>query len=558
MVRSIFHSFTQNLTSKNMDITDLRWMHEDGFSVARVRIELLSGLTVALALVPEAVAFAFVAGVHPLVGLYAAFIVGLITALIGGRPGMISGATGALAVVMVALVAQHGVEYLFATVVLMGFIQIFAGVMQWGKFIRLVPHPVMLGFVNGLAIVIFLAQMTQFKVPGTMVDTGHGMSGGEWLSGMPLIMMLALVAATMAIIWVMPRLTRTIPAPLAGIGIVALVVIVTGMDVPRVGDLASIQGGFPMPHNPFGDGVGLYGTALAPFTLETLYIIAPYAVILAAIGLIESLLTLNLVGDMTNKRGGASQECIAQGVANTVTGFFAGMGGCAMIGQSMINVKSGGRTRVAGIAAAVFLLLFIVVGSSLIELIPLAALVGVMFMVVIGTFAWNSLTILRKVPLTDAFVILLVTVVTVYEDLAVAVVVGVIVSALAYAWNNARRIHAKIYSTPEGARVYQVQGPLFFGSSEGFAELFDVQGDPAEVIVDFADSRVVDQSALQAIEAIAGKYEDAGKRLQLRHLSPDCHALLTRAGHLVVDSDDDPDYELAVNYQVRTGILGGH
>ncbi|MBM1631287.1 SulP family inorganic anion transporter [Sulfitobacter mediterraneus] len=552
---SLLHSFT-----KNLEVTDLRWMPEDGFSIGRLRIELLSGLTVALALVPEAVAFAFVAGVHPLVGLYAAFLVGLITALIGGRPGMISGATGALAVVMVALVAQHGVEYLFATVVLMGLIQIFAGVMQWGKFIRLVPHPVMLGFVNGLAIVIFLAQMNQFKVPGTMVDTGHGMGGGEWLSGTPLYLMLALVGATMAIIWVMPRITKFIPAPLAGIGIVAAVVIFTGMDVPRVGDLASIEGGLPMLHIPFGEGIGLYGTALAPFTLETLYIIAPYAVILAAIGLIESLLTLNLVSDMTGTRGGASQECIAQGVANTVTGFFAGMGGCAMIGQSMINVKSGGRTRVAGIAAAVFLLLFILVGSPLIEQIPLAALVGVMFMVVIGTFAWNSLTILRKVPLTDAFVILLVTGVTVYKDLAVAVVVGVIVSALAYAWNNARRIHATTREShsEEGAKVYEIHGPLFFGSSDGFAELFDVPGDPDRVIIDFADSRVVDQSALQAIEAIAGKYEAAGKHVALRHLSRDCHKLLTKAGHLMIDSDDDPDYELAVDYSVRTGVLGGH
>ena len=553
MARSLFHSFTRNL-----DVTDLRWGPEEGFTPARLRIELLSGLTVALALVPEAVAFAFVAGVHPLVGLYAAFLVGLITALIGGRPGMISGATGALAVVMVALVAEHGVEYLFATVILMGLIQVFAGVMQWGKFIRLVPHPVMLGFVNGLAIVIFLAQMSQFKVPGTMENTGHGMGGGEWLSGMPLYVMLALVALTMAIIWVMPRLTRAIPAPLAGIGIVGLIVIGFGIDVPRVGDLASIEGGFPQFHIPFGEGMGLYGGMLAPFTLETLYIIAPYAVILAAIGLIESLLTLNLVSDLTNTRGGASQECVAQGVANTVTGFFGGMGGCAMIGQSMINVKSGGRTRVSGISAAVFLLLFILVGAPLIEQIPLAALVGVMFMVVIGTFAWNSLTILRKVPLTDAFVILLVTVVTVYKDLAVAVVVGVIVSALAYAWNNARRIHAKTYTTPEGAKVYQIQGPLFFGSSEGFAELFDVARDPSRVIVDFADSRVVDQSALQAIETVAVKYEGAGKRIELRHLSRDCHRLLNKAGHLMVDSDDDPDYELAVNYQVRTGILGGH
>ncbi len=542
MAYTSFRSF-----AKNLDVTDLRWMPDNGFTPGRLRIELLSGLTVALALVPEAVAFAFVAGVHPLVGLYAAFLVGLITALIGGRPGMISGATGALAVVMVALVAEHGVEYLFATVVLMGLLQVFAGVMQWGKFIRLVPHPVMLGFVNGLAIVIFLAQMSQFKVPGTMENTGHGMGGGEWLSGQPLFLMLALVAATMAIIWVMPKITRVVPAPLAGIGIIAGIVIFFGLDVPRVGDLASIEGGLPSFHIP-----------LVPLNLETLEIILPYAIILAAIGLIESLLTLNLVGDMTNQRGGASQECIAQGVANTVTGFFGGMGGCAMIGQSMINVKSGGRTRVAGISAAVFLLLFILVGSSVIELIPLAALVGVMFMVVIGTFAWNSLMILRKVPLTDAFVIVLVTVVTVMEDLAVAVVVGVIVSALAYAWNNARRIHAKTYRTPEGAKVYQVQGPLFFGSSDGFAELFDVAGDPSEVIVDFADSRVVDQSALQAIEAIAGKYEAQGKRIQLRHLSRDCHRLLNKAGHLMVDSDDDPDYELAVNYQVRTGVLGGH
>jgi len=534
--------------TKNMDVTDLRWMDE-GFTFGRLRIELLSGLTVALALVPEAVAFAFVAGVNPLVGLYAAFIVGLITALFGGRPGMISGATGALAVVMVALVAQHGVEYLFATVVLMGLLQIFAGVMQWGKFIRLVPHPVMLGFVNGLAIVIFLAQMTQFKVPGSVVSNGHGMTGGEWLSGGPLYMMLGLVMATMAIIWVMPRITKFIPAPLAGIGIVAAVVIGFGLDVPRVGDLASISGGLPTWHIP-----------MVPLNWATIEIILPYAVILAAIGLIESLLTLNLVGDMTGKRGGASQECIAQGVSNTVTGFFGGMGGCAMIGQSMINVKSGGRTRVAGIAAAVFLLLFILVGSSVIELIPLAALVGVMFMVVIGTFAWNSLTILRKVPKMDAFVILLVTVVTVMEDLAVAVVVGVIVSALAYAWNNARRIHAttRESASEKGAKVYEINVPLFFGSSDGFAELFEVETDPDTVIVDFKDSRVVDQSALQAIEAIAGKYEAVGKRIQLRHLSRDCHQLLTTAGHLMVDSDDDPDYEIAVDYSVRTGILGGH
>ncbi|WP_424832886.1 SulP family inorganic anion transporter [Ruegeria sp.] len=544
MPRAMLASFANRLA-----IPDLRWSPEEGLTMSRLRIELLSGLTVALALVPEAVAFAFVAGVHPLVGLYAAFLVGLITALIGGRPGMISGATGALAVVMVALVAQHGVEYLFATVVLMGILQVIAGAMHWGRFIRLVPHPVMLGFVNGLAIVIFLAQLGQFKVPGTMENTGHGVGGGEWLSGMQLYTMLGLVALTMAVIWIMPRITRIVPAPLAGIVVVAAIVIGVGLDVPRVGDLASIEGGLPKFHIP-----------MVPLTWETFEIILPYAVILAAIGLIESLLTLNLVGEITGKRGGASQECIAQGAANVVTGFFGGMGGCAMIGQSMINVKSGGRTRIAGIAAAVFLLVFILFASPLIEQIPLAALVGVMFMVVIGTFAWNSFKILLKVPMMDAFVIVLVTVVTVMEDLAVAVVVGVIVSALAYAWNNAKRIHAvtRDSETEEGAKVYEIQGPLFFGSSEGFVELFDVANDPETVIVDFADSRVVDQSALQAIENIAAKYEAAGKRVMLRHLSRDCHKLLTKAGHLMVDSDDDPEYELVVDYSVRTGILGGH
>ena len=511
------------------------------FTPSRIKTELLSGLTVALALVPEAVAFAFVAGVHPLVGLYAAFIVGLITAIFGGRPGMISGATGALAVVMVSLVAVHGVEYLFAAVVVMGILQILAGIFKLGKFIRLVPHPVMLGFVNGLAIVIFMAQLSQFKVAG--VDGSK-----VWMTGWPLVNMLGLVALTMGIIWLVPKLTKAIPAPLAGIGVVAAIVIFFGVDVPRVGDLASIQGGLPQ-----------FSIPMVPLNLETLQIVLPFAVILAAIGLIESLLTLNLVGEITEQRGGASRECMAQGLANTVTGFFGGMGGCAMIGQSMINVKSGGRTRLSGIAAALFLLAFILVASGLIEQIPLAALVGVMFMVVIGTFAWQSLTILRRIPLTDALMIVLVTVVTVLTDLAIAVVVGVIMSALAYAWNNATRIHAKARTTPEGAKVYQIEGPLFFGSTDGFSEIFSPQTDPSLVIVDFINSRVVDQSALQAIETLAMKYEALGKTLQLRHLSRDCHRLLNRAGQLMVDSDDDPDYGLAANYSVRTGILGaGH
>ncbi|MEP3655347.1 MAG: SulP family inorganic anion transporter [Litorimonas sp.] len=520
------------------------------FTPNRVKVELLAGLTVALALVPEAVAFAFVAGVEPLVGLYAAFIVGLITALIGGRPGMISGATGALAVVMVALVADHGVEYLFATVVLMGIMQIGAGVFKLGKFIRLVPHPVMLGFVNGLAIVIGMAQLSQFqsappeRIPGEHYGPFHILEG-TWLTGAPLVMMLGLVALTMVLIWMTPKVTKALPAPLVGIGVVTAIVIAFKIDVPTVSTLADIEGGLPKFHIPS-----------VPFDLETLKIIFPYALILAAIGLIESLLTLNLVGEIKEERGGASQECVAQGLANTVTGFFGGMGGCAMIGQSMINVKSGGRTRMSGISAALFLLAFILFGSGLIGLIPLAALVGVMFMVVIGTFAWQSLTIMRRIPLIDALVIVLVTVVTVYHDLAVAVIVGVIVSALAYAWNAAKRIDANTEMDGE-AKVYKLEGPLFFGSIEGFNELFDPKNDPDMVIVDFAGSRVVDQSALQAIEGLAAKYTEAGKAIRLRHLTRDCHKLLNRAGQLMIDSDDDPEYEIATDYKVRTGAFGG-
>lgn len=539
MIQSALASFAKTMSISNSASYPL--------TPKQIKTDLLSGLTVALALVPEAVAFAFVAGVNPLVGLYAAFIMGLVTALIGGRPGMISGATGAIAVVLVSLVAQHGVEYLFATVVLMGLLQILAGIFRLGKFIRLVPHPVMLGFVNGLAIVIFLAQMSQFKVPG--VDGGH-----VWMQGMQLMMMLGLVGLTMAVVHFLPKVTNIIPAPLAGILVTVAVVLAFNIDVPRVGDLATIKGGLPQFHIPL---VPMFGS-MDQF-VDVMKIILPYALIAAAVGLIESLLTLNLVGEIKGERGGVSQECIAQGTANVITGFFGGMGGCAMIGQSMINVKSGGRTRLAGITAALFLLAFIVVASPLIEQIPLAALVGVMFMVVIGTFAWNSFKVMRKVPKTDAFVILLVTVVTVYEDLAVAVVVGVIVSALAYAWQNASRIHAKTYETPEGAKVYQIQGPLFFGSAEGFGEMFDPASDPATVIVDFADSRVADQSALNAIESLAAKYEALGKEIQLRHLSRDCHNLLTNAGHLMVDSDDDPDYQIATDYSVRTGVLGaGH
>jgi len=508
-------------------------------SVGQLKTEVLSGLTVSLALVPEAVAFAFVAKVDPLVGLYAAFIVGLITALFGGRPGMISGATGALAVVMVALVLDHGVQYLFATVVLMGILQLLAGVFRLGKFIRMVPHPVMLGFVNGLAIVIFLAQMEQFKIGPEDAKV--------WMTGAMLWMTLALVAGTMAIIWLTPKVTKAIPAPLVAIGLIAALVISFDIPVLNVGDLASISGGLPE-----------FAIPDVPFTFETLKIIFPYAFILAAIGLIESLLTLNLVGSMTGKTGGASKESLAQGAANVVTGFFGGMGGCAMIGQSMINVKSGGRTRLSGVAAALFLLAFILFASPLIEAIPLAALVGVMFMVVIGTFAWQSIAVLRRVPRSDALVILLVTGVTVVEDLATAVIVGVIFSALVYSWNAASRIHARARpsESEEGALVYEIEGPLFFGSAGSFIELFEPENDPETVILDFMGSRVVDHSALQAIEAVAAKYQAAGKRLQLRHLTPDCHKLLSNAGQLMVDTKDDPHYRVAVDYDIKTGRLG--
>jgi len=490
--------------------------------------EILAGLTVALALVPEAVAFAFVAGVQPLAGLYAAFMVGLLAAIFGGRPGMISGATGAMAVVMVSLVAHHGVEYLFATVVLTGLIQIGAGTLRLGKFIRMVSYPVMLGFVNGLAIVIFLAQLHNFQVK--LPNGGH-----EWLSGTPLYIFLGLVALTMAIIYFLPKLTTAIPASLAAILVVTLLVIGLDLNTKTVGDLASIKGGWPTFHIP-----------AIPFNLDTLKIIFPYSAILAAIGLIESLLTLSLIDDVTNTRGRGNRECVGQGIANTVTGFFGGMGGCAMIGQSMINVNSGGHQRLSGIAAALFLLCFILFASHLIEAIPMAALVGVMFVVVIATFKWSSLRIMGKIPRADAFVLVLVSVVTVFTDLAVAVVIGVIVSALVFAWEHATRINATRYDDKNGSRVYELNGPLFFGSVKSFLELFDPAGDPDDVIVEFQNSRVADHSAIEAIDNLAEKYIAAGKTLHLRHLSPECRDLLTKAGDLVeVNVLEDPRYRVA-------------
>lgn len=501
-----------------------------------MKADLLSGLTVALALVPEAVAFAFVAGVEPLVGLYAAFMVGLITAAIGGRPGMISGATGALAVVMVSLVAQHGVEYLFATVVLMGIFQVLAGVFRLGKFIRMVPHPVMLGFVNGLAIVIFLAQMKQFQF-----SDDEGVL--QWLQGADMAMMLGLVALTMAIIHFLPKLTRALPSSLVAIVTVTALVVGLDLDARSVQDVlrdmtgdpaATIAGGFPQFHIP-----------MVEMSLETLRIIVPYALILAAIGLIESLLTLTLIDEITETRGRGNKECVGQGVANIATGFFGGMGGCAMIGQSMININSGGRGRASGISAALFLLAFILVGSSLIEMIPVAALVGVMFIVVIGTFEWASFRLLGKIPLSDTIVGITVAVVTVLTDLAIAVIVGVIISALVFAWKHAQQM--VVESREEnGVKIYVPNGPLFFGCIQHFRDQFDPRNDPAEVIVDFANCRVMDHSGLEAIDALADRYTKAGKELHIRHLSEECRQLLDKAGSLVeVNRLEDPNYKVA-------------
>jgi len=497
-------------------------------SSACFRNEILSGLTVALALVPEAVAFAFVAGVEPLVGLYAAFMVGLLAAIFGGRPGMISGATGAMAVVMVALVAQHGVQYLFAAVVLTGIIQMGAGVLRLGKFIRIVPHPVMLGFVNGLAIVIFLAQLQHFQVS---LEDGSS----EWMSGTSLMLFGGLIILTMFITHYLPKLTGAFPASLAAILVVSALVIGFGLPTSSVGDLASIKGEFPT-----------FSLPDVPFNLQTLWIILPYSIILAAVGLIESLLTLTLIDEVTNTRGRGNRECIGQGIANTTTGLFGGMGGCAMIGQSMININSGGRQRLSGVAAALFLLIFILFASPLIERIPVAALVGVMFIVVLATFEWSSLRIIRKIPLTDAFVLILVSAVTVYTDLAVAVVVGVIVSALAFAWEHAKHINVKGYDDENGSRVYELNGPLFFGSVKSFRDLFDPENDPDDVIIEFQNSRVADHSAIEAIDNLAERYIKAGKNLHLRHLSEECKELLKKAGDLVeVNVMEDPHYHVA-------------
>lgn len=520
------------------------------------RADILSGITVALALVPEAIAFAFVARVDPLVGLYAAFFMGFITSILGGRSGMISGATGAMAVAMVGLVIAYGVEYLFAAVLLTGLIQIGAGIFHLGKFIRLVPYPVMLGFVNGLAIVIFLAQLGQFKKPfEEAMDITHGegetgghsavsvLFNGNWLEGSAMTMMLGLTLLTMFIIWAFPKIPKlgtVLPASLVSILAVSGLVVGLDLDTKTVGDLASVAGGLPEFHIP-----------MVPFTVETLMIILPISITLAAIGLIESLLTLTLIDEMTDTRGRTSQECIGQGLGNATCGVFGAMGGCAMIGQSMINIKSGGRGRLSGITAALCLLAFILFTSQWIEMIPLAALTGLMMMVVIATFAWASIRIVNKIPKEDSFVILLVTVITVFHDLALAVVIGVIVSALVYAWKSANKFWITVWHNQEdGNKVYKLHGPLFFGSIQNFKDEVDPKNDvETDVVIDFSRARVWDHSALEAIDAMALKYQDAGKKLHLVHLSRDCILLLNNAKDMVeVNLIEDPHYGVLVDY----------
>ena len=488
--------------------------------------DILSGLTVALALVPEAVAFALLAGLNPLVGLYAAFTIGLVTSIIGGRPGMISGATGAIAVVIGTLVAIHGVEYLFAAVVLTGIIQIIFGLLRMGKFIRLVPHPVFLGFVNGLAIVIFLAQVKQFKV------------AGEWISGTPLLIMLIIIAITMTIIHFLPKLTRAIPSTLVAIIVGTVAVLFLGLDTRTVGDIAPIGGAFPPFHIPE-----------VPVTLEMFKIVLPYAIVMALVGLIESLLTLNLIDDLTETTGQPNRECIGQGLANTVTGFFGGMGGCAMVGQSLINIKSGGRGRLSGIVASVVLLFFILYLSSYIEMIPVAVLIGVMMMVVIGTFEWGSFRLFGKVPIPDIIVGITVAAITVLTDnLALAVIAGVIMSALSFAWESAGKIYSIEENESKGVKTYKLHGALFFASINTFHKIFSPKQDPKNVYIDFEDSRVIDHSAIQAIDKLAERYQKAGKTLHLVHLSSECRLLLKTAKDLVeVNLLEDPEYHVAID-----------
>tara|TARA_R110002020_G_scaffold305608_3_gene521449 strand:- start:6693 stop:8222 length:1530 start_codon:yes stop_codon:yes gene_type:complete len=491
------------------------------------KTEVLSGLTVAMALIPEAVAFALIAGLSPLTGLYAAFMMGLVTSILGGRPGMISGATGAVAVVIVTLAATHGVEYVFAAVVLAGILQVSAGALKLGKLMRLVPHPVIFGFVNGLAIIIFMSQLDQFKD-----------ASGAWLTGSSLYILLGFVLLTMLIIWGLPKLTKAVPASLTAILVVFGLVTVLNIDTKTVGDIAAIKGGFPPFHLP-----------AVPLTWETLQIIFPYAAIVAGVGLIESLLTLNIIDEITETRGRGNKEAVAQGVANMLSGVFSGMGGCAMIGQSLINISSGARARLSGIVASVMLLVFIMFGSSLIEQMPMAALTGLMIMVSIGTFEWASLRTFTKMPKSDVFLMVLVTLITAFlHNLALAVLVGVILAALFFAWDNAKRIRARKNVDANGVKHYEMFGPLFFGSIAAFNEKFDVLNDPTEVIIDFQESRVVDMSAIEALNKLTERYHKVGKKVHLKHLSPDCRRLLENADELIdVNVIEDPTYKLAVD-----------
>lgn len=505
-----------------------------------IKNDVLSGLTVALALVPEAVAFAFVAGVSPVVGLYGAFMMGLVTAIFGGRPGMISGATGAMAVVMVHLVKEGnelgnsdsaGLHYLFITLLLVGLIQMSAGFLRMGKFVRMIPHSVMMGFVNGLAIVIFISQLGMFK------------SQGEWLQGTSLYTMMGLVAMTMTIMIILPLFTKKVPAALTAILVVSGVVIFGNLETETVLTFIVSNGG-----EGIKAGLPHFEIPSVPFSLRTLIFIGPYALILAAIGLIESLMTLNLIDELTDSHGSGNRECVAQGAGNFVNGLFGGMGGCAMIGQSIINIKSGGRGRLSGIVAALALLAFVLFGSGFIEQVPIAALVGVMFMVVIGTFAWSSFKVWNKVPKADVIVILLVTLLTVVFDLAIAVLVGVVVSSLVFAWENAKRIRARKHIDGHGVKHYEIYGPLFFGCIELFNSKFDPKNDPDEVVIDFKESRIVDQSAIECVNKLTERYLKNGKNIHLRHLSSDCVKLIKKAEKICdVNVLEDPDYFVAID-----------
>lgn len=498
------------------------------------KTEILSGLTVAMALIPEAVAFALIAGLSPLTGLYAAFMMGFVTSILGGRPGMISGATGAVAVVIAALAQSHGIEYVLAAVVLAGIIQVTAGMLKLGKLMRLVPHPVIFGFVNGLAIIIFMSQLDQFKT-----------DSGEWLSGPALYLFLGLVAITMFIIWGLPKLSKAIPSSLVAILTIFGIVVGFGLDTKTVGDMASIQGGFPPFHIPS-----------IPISWETLMIILPYSAIVAGVGLIESLLTLNIIDEITETRGHGNREAVAQGTANILSGLFSGMGGCAMIGQSLINISAGARARLSGIVASVMLLIFIMFGANLVERLPMAALTGLMIMVAIGTFEWASLKTINKMPKSDIFVMVLVTLVTaVLHNLALAVLIGVIIAALVFAWDNAKRIRARKHIDEHGIKHYEIYGPLFFGSVTVFNEKFDVLNDPDEVIIDFTESRVVDMSAIEALNKLTDRYHKVGKRVHLRNLSEDCRRLLGNADEIIAVNIMHDDIEPITVKNVSTRVV---